>query len=172
MISINIQYMWSPSHWHCDINLAQSGSICQQQGGSLTSHPPQGSSIRKWLKHIPDPGPGQSRESVHIPRGSHRRQHCWFWRTVGDTAVVQGKILLSKNNLIVFLPANIWWWTAYFALHYPGRNMEGVFELVDTLLEVHIYTKCLLLLQKKDEFGGWFEALITDNDNCFATIGE
>ena len=48
--------------------------------------------------------------------------------------------------------------------------MEGAFELVDTLLEVHIYTKCLL--QKKDEFGGWFEALITDNDNCFATIGE
>ena len=46
--------------------------------------------------------------------------------------------------------------------------MEGAFELVDTLLEVHIYTK----LQKKDEFGGWFEALITDNDNCFATIGE
>ena len=49
--------------------------------------------------------------------------------------------------------------------------MEGAFELVDTLLEVHIYTKCLSL-QKKDEFGGWFEALITDNDNCFATIGE
>ena len=47
--------------------------------------------------------------------------------------------------------------------------MEGAFELVDTLLEAYIYTKCQ---QKKDEFGGWFEALITDNDNCFATIGE
>ena len=29
-----------------------------------------------------------------------------------------------------------------------------------------------IFIQKKDEFGGWFEALITDNDNCFATIGE
>jgi predicted RNA-binding protein with TRAM domain len=28
------------------------------------------------------------------------------------------------------------------------------------------------IIQKKDEFGGWFEALITDNDNCFATIAE
>merc|ERR1711971_747138 len=28
------------------------------------------------------------------------------------------------------------------------------------------------IIQKKDEFGGWFEALITDNDNCIATIAE
>ena len=26
------------------------------------------------------------------------------------------------------------------------------------------------IIQKKDEFGGWFDALVTDNDNCFATI--
>ena len=30
----------------------------------------------------------------------------------------------------------------------------------------------LALLQKKDKFGGWFDALITDDDNCAATIEE
>ena len=29
-----------------------------------------------------------------------------------------------------------------------------------------------VLLQKKDKFGGWFDALITDDDNCAATIEE
>ena len=24
----------------------------------------------------------------------------------------------------------------------------------------------------QDEFGGWYDALKTDNDNCFATIAE
>ena len=28
------------------------------------------------------------------------------------------------------------------------------------------------IIQKKDEFGGWFEALVTDNANCCATIAE
>ena len=28
------------------------------------------------------------------------------------------------------------------------------------------------LFQKKDKFGGWFDALITDDDNCAATIEE
>jgi len=28
------------------------------------------------------------------------------------------------------------------------------------------------VIQKKDEFGGWYDALKTDNDNCFATIAE
>ena len=27
-------------------------------------------------------------------------------------------------------------------------------------------------MQKKDKFGGWFDALITDDDNCAATIEE
>ena len=26
------------------------------------------------------------------------------------------------------------------------------------------------IIQKKDEFGGWYDALVTDDDNCFATI--
>ena len=28
------------------------------------------------------------------------------------------------------------------------------------------------IIQKKDKFGGWFDALITDDDNCMATIDE
>lgn len=28
------------------------------------------------------------------------------------------------------------------------------------------------IIQKKDEFGGWFDALVTDNDNCVATIAQ
>ena len=28
------------------------------------------------------------------------------------------------------------------------------------------------IIQKKDKFGGWFDALITDDDNCCATIDE
>ena len=28
------------------------------------------------------------------------------------------------------------------------------------------------IIQKKDKFGGWFDALITDDDNCTATIEE
>ena len=28
------------------------------------------------------------------------------------------------------------------------------------------------IIQKKDKFGGWFDALITDDDNCVATIEE
>lgn len=28
------------------------------------------------------------------------------------------------------------------------------------------------VIQKKDEFGGWYDALKTDNDNCMATIAE
>ena len=28
------------------------------------------------------------------------------------------------------------------------------------------------IIQKKDEFGGWFEALVTDDANCCATIAE
>ena len=28
------------------------------------------------------------------------------------------------------------------------------------------------IIQKKDEFGGWYDALKTDNDNCTATIAE
>ena len=28
------------------------------------------------------------------------------------------------------------------------------------------------IIQKKDEFGGWYDALKTDNDNCVATIAE
>ena len=49
-------------------------------------------------------------------------------------------------------------------------------ETIDVkyLLESSITNRKLKhrILQKKDEFGGWFEALITDNDNCIATIGE
>ena len=28
------------------------------------------------------------------------------------------------------------------------------------------------IIQKKDKFGGWFDALITDDQNCVATIDE
>ena len=28
------------------------------------------------------------------------------------------------------------------------------------------------IIQKKDEFGGWFEALVTTDANCCATIAE
>ena len=28
------------------------------------------------------------------------------------------------------------------------------------------------IIQKKDQFGGWFDALVTDNANCSATIDE
>ena len=31
---------------------------------------------------------------------------------------------------------------------------------------------CHYIIQKKDKFGGWFDALITDDQNCVATIDE
>ena len=87
-------------------------------------------------------------------RSRYRR----LWQQVGDAEVEQ---------------TNGHWRPSHHTFYHSGWSTQATHRQIQQIsVAVWNNSQPNFFLQKKDKFGGWFDALITDDDNCAATIEE